>query len=68
MSPEAVDIPNNQVQIGKLKEWDYVCKDSLRQEAHSALKQEFTAAQESARSDKLILEQGVYLKKLGDVS
>jgi tRNA(fMet)-specific endonuclease VapC len=44
----------------KLKEWDYRCTDSLRQEAHQALKDEFSAAQDKSRSEKLSLERGIY--------
>lgn len=52
----------------KLKEWDYQCKDNLRQEAHQALKDEFSAAQERARSEKekISLESGIYQGKIAE--
>ena len=43
MDQSAGTSANNKVESGKLKEWNYVCTDPLRQEAHSALKQEFEA-------------------------
>ena len=62
----AVTYSNSKVQPGKLKEWEYVCNDPLRQEAHIALKQEYDAALEFARSDKLTLEEGRFIKRLGE--
>jgi len=35
----------------RLKEWDYHCRDPLRQEAHEALKQEYAAAIKKAHLD-----------------
>lgn len=65
MNQGVVTSANTKVESGKLKEWDYVCSDPLRQEAHNALEQEFEAAIEFARSDKLTLEEGRYTKCLG---
>jgi superfamily I DNA and/or RNA helicase len=66
MSNYNADSANDKVKSGKLKEWDYVCNDHLRQEAHSALKQEFKAAVEHARSEKLTLEEGRFIRKIGE--
>ena len=66
MKQRASASSNNKVESGKLKEWDYLCADPLRQEAHSALKQEFVAAIEYARSEKLTLEEGRFTKRLGE--
>ena len=38
----------------------------MRQEAHIAIKQEYEAIREFARSDKLTLEGGRFIKRLGD--
>ena len=49
----------------RLKEWDYTCSDELRQEAHQALKDEFTAVQKKSRSEKLSLERGIHHGNIG---
>jgi len=50
----------------RLKEWDYHCRDPLRQEAHQALKQEYAAAIKKAHLDKVVLERGIFQGKTGD--
>jgi len=50
----------------KLREWRYRCRDTLRQEAHEALKKEYDAASKRSRADKLMLEGGVLQQQIGD--
>ena len=66
MSGEYQEADDFQVKARKLKEWEYSCADQLRQEAHLALQQEYSAAVAFAKSEKLTLEEGLLIKKLGD--
>ena len=50
----------------KCRESEYSCHDPLREEAHRALNKEYEAACKRSRSEKVILERGVYQKAVGD--
>lgn len=54
------------VKAGRLKEHNYVCVDALRQSAHTSLKEEYKAASAATKSDKLILEQGLLIRQIGE--
>ena len=66
MSGKFQETDDFQVKAEKLKEWEYSCTDQLRQEAHLALQQEYSDAVALAKSEKLTLEEGLFIKKLGD--
>jgi AAA domain-containing protein/phospholipase D-like protein len=66
MTGEYQEADDFQVKARKLKEWEYSCADQLRQEAHLALQQEYSAAVAFAKSEKLTLEEGLLIKKFGD--